>query len=373
MFRKLVLFAALAVSVPFASSADSVPGFGELVPLPGGWWSSDFGIISFADGGTDVTRAFSSSLGVDLATDGTSVFSREFGKIVPSGNPGWVQTEGFGWVLFAVGDLDYGPWLWTERVGWMQYAVTEMGTLFWIPQIQSWGQVQEDGSFYSFDYRSLTPTEDVAVYISEVFGPVSIGEQQGWIYSEEFGYLWAARDSNASWFYSSAREEWLGVTPDGSIWSTREQKFIPKPRSADGSPVDFDINEVVWLQTDVSDWAETSELSSVAINGGQVCFTYEGGTRWRSFLGGTAYFNATPIVIAKTNGRYYASAFQWFRAGFNYRCKPIDSMWKASPAPLRNWRPVSGEKVGFLVSTPSRIGVPTRQFERTNIVWIDWP
>ncbi|MFP4356946.1 MAG: hypothetical protein ACLFSZ_00725 [Puniceicoccaceae bacterium] len=375
MTNRFFLSLSFLAALPFAvsSQADTVPGFGDVSFVKDVWWNSDFGLIAFGNEGRDVSWAFSASLGTGLATDGSAVYSRDYGRITPSGEPGWVMTEGFGWVHFATGDQDYGPWVWTERIGWIKHASTEIGTIFWIPQIQSWGQVQDDGSFYSFNFRKLTPTADPAVFISEIFGPVRIGEAKGWLRSETFGMIWANQDNPGNSFYLSAREEWVGVTGGGGIWSPVEQAFLERPGGAGGAPADFDIANVVWLQTDVSGWPVTSDLSEVSINGGQVCMTFDAGTRWAGFLGGTSYFNATPVVIVKMNGTYYASAFQWFRSGSNRHCKPISAIAPSSPPPISNWRPTTGETVGFMVTTPSRIGVPTRQFERTNIVWIEWP
>ena len=372
-FFSLSLLAALPFGV--SSQADTVPGIGNVSFAKGAWWYSDFGLIAFADEGRDVSRAFSSSLGTELATDGTGVYSRDYGKITPSGEAGWVMTEGFGWVHFATGEQDYGPWVWTQRIGWIKHASSDMGTIFWIPQIQSWGQVQEDGSFYSFDYRRLTPTDDPAIFVSEIFGPVRIGEQKGWLSSETFGMIWASRESEAKSFYSSARDEWIDVLPDNSIWSHVEGRFLDRPSTGDvGAPADFDINNVIWSHTDVSTWPVTSELTSVEFRGGQICLDFDKTNDWKTFIGGSSPFNATPIVIAKVNGRYYAGTYQWFRPswwGPGQTCKPISNVWQNSRIP--GWRPRSGETVGFMVSTPSRAGVPTRQTERTNIVWIQWP
>lgn len=375
MTKTFLLSLSFLAALPFAvvSQAAAVPGFGTVNFSSGSWYESAFGLISFTNGNGDVSRAFSASLGDILATDGSGVYSRVYGRVQPGESAGWVATSHFGWVRFAIGGEDFNRFVWTERVGWIQVDPDPASADPWvfIGLLQSWGKVQSDGSFYSVDHRKLTPTSEPTFFISEVFGLVTVGQVPGWIHSETFGYLWAARGSGGTWFWSEGRNEWLGVMPDNAIWSP-SGGFLPRP-SVDGGPLDFDINNVVWLHTNLSGWEVTSELTDVSITGGAIRMTFDAGTRWRSFLGGTAYFNATPLVVVKINGTYYAGTWQWFRSGSNSHLKTTNYIWEANKAPINRWRPGSGETVGFLVSTPSRLGVPTRQMERTNILWIEWP
>jgi hypothetical protein len=43
------------------------------------------------------------------------------------------------------------------------------------------------------------------------------------VVSDRFGFVWAAGDG--VWFYTTGHG-WLGVTPDGGIWSVNEGRFL---------------------------------------------------------------------------------------------------------------------------------------------------
>jgi len=44
--------------------------------------------------------------------------------------------------------------------------------------------------------------------------------------SDRFGYVWFARDGTGVWFWSETRKEWIGITPQGGLWSTAEKRFL---------------------------------------------------------------------------------------------------------------------------------------------------
>ena len=59
-------------------------------------------------------------------------------------------------------------------------------------------------------------------YQSSRFGTLTLGEQEGWVRSSRFGWCWA---SGSEWVWSSRRQEWLGITPGGGIWSSTKKRF----------------------------------------------------------------------------------------------------------------------------------------------------
>ncbi len=61
---------------------------------------------------------------------------------------------------------------------------------------------------------------------SPTLGPVVLGEFGTWVFTDRFGWIWEAADSADIWFWSQAREDWIGVLPDGGLWSTRDQRFL---------------------------------------------------------------------------------------------------------------------------------------------------
>ena len=57
-----------------------------------------------------------------------------------------------------------------------------------------------------------------------VFGGLTTGDFEGWVSSDRFGWMWANGDE--VWYWSETRKEWLGVTAEGGIWSTAEERFL---------------------------------------------------------------------------------------------------------------------------------------------------
>jgi hypothetical protein len=187
--------------------------------------SPDFGTISFASGGFDRGWAWSLSLRTWLQGLGGRVTSSEYGSLQTGSKEGWVFSEYFGWTFYGTGpELDNG-WVWTERFGWMRFETDDGETRLYVDGLRGFLEVRENGEFYSLDYRLLRP-DSLSDYTSPVFGKVVVGDFAGWIFSERFGWLWAARDSSATWFWSDDRQEWLGVTEDGGVWSTTEGRFL---------------------------------------------------------------------------------------------------------------------------------------------------
>jgi len=89
--------------------------------------------------------------------------------------------------------------------------------------MNSWMVVNPDGSFHSFEWGRLMP-QGMNRYESSIFGGLTTGDFGGWVASDRFGWMWANGDG--VWFWSQGRQEWLGVTEGGGIWSTAEKRFI---------------------------------------------------------------------------------------------------------------------------------------------------
>lgn len=89
---------------------------------------------------------------------------------------------------------------------------------------------------------------------------------------------------------------------------------------------------------------------------------------------------ANSWILVQKDGKWYASTFEWMPK--NNKCKQTlaiagDHIKKFNVIPS-TWKPSSGEKLGFFVSTLIRNGkdwknAPGDKQERTNVVFIDWP
>lgn len=126
---------------------------------------------------------------------------------------------------------------------------------------------------------------------------------------------------------------------------------------------------VIWLDYDVSGWAETSTITSVTIDGSSICIEHTKAGQWPVAHG----VEGNPWVFANVGGQWYAATYEWLRPG--QICKGItaDNIGAhIGRSPLTSWRPQSGELVGFMVSALVRAG-PETVPERSNLVMVRWP
>jgi len=143
---------------------------------------------------------------------------------VTQGAAGWVWDDLFGWLFYA-GDGWYGG----GAYGWMWFSG---GEWFWSSELQGWlGFTSAGGrNLWSPQFRWFTlSASDPYLAHTSTLGDVFVGQYHGasitdgWVISERFGYVWANGDG--IWFYSD-KYGWLGVTPDGGIWSVNEGRFL---------------------------------------------------------------------------------------------------------------------------------------------------
>jgi hypothetical protein len=154
---------------------------------------------------------------------GQQAISDEYGVLSLTGATQWVYSSFFGWTHFGEDENQYGGWVNTERFGWMKFEAAGENTYLWAPLMNSWMAVNGDGSFFSFQWGQLTP-EGLTRYQSSIFGGLTTGDFGGWVSSDRFGWMWANGDG--TWFWSETRQEWLGVTAEGGIWSTKDERFL---------------------------------------------------------------------------------------------------------------------------------------------------
>lgn len=123
-----------------------------------------------------------------------------------------------------------------------------------------------------------------------------------------------------------------------------------------------------WLHTDVSSWAITSQITRVAWGRENLTVDHTMAGRWPVTDG----IEGNPWIIAQVNGQWYAATYEWLRSGQVTKGITAENIGPHTKRPpLEAWRPVPGEQVGFLVSTPARDGQRTAN-ERSNIVKASW-
>jgi hypothetical protein len=157
----------------------------------------------------------------------------------------------------------------------------------------------------------------------------------------------------------------------------------PAP-SPSGGADQIDPRSIAWLSpasTDVSGWPITSTVTEVVQYGDTICVYHTKSGQWPLadvfHDGNGANIEGNIMIVAQINGRWYGSGFDWLGEGRTcknmpaneygrdqVRVWPMDASW-SGPRP--------GDRVGFLVSTPSSDRNPVRTVnERSNIVMITY-
>lgn len=147
------------------------------------------------------------------------------------------------------------------------------------------------------------------------------------------------------------------------------------PNTGGGSGNDaIDLSSVTWLHDNVSGWAQTSTITSASISGSDICIRHTKAGAWPSVTVSGTPLEGNPWVFANIGGKWYAGTYGSLRPG--QVCKGITA-GNIGPSikqsPMTSWRPRSGEKVGFMVSTPARFGPHGSRQERSNVVMVTWP
>ena len=127
---------------------------------------------------------------------------------------------------------------------------------------------------------------------------------------------------------------------------------------------------IIWLDTDVSDWAQTATLNA-GVSGSTINMPYDKAHTWPSQRG----LNANPWVIVNLGGQWYAATFEYFK--FGQTSKPVGVLnGSLGPhiqrAPLNSWRPRSGEQFYLMVSGLARSNARNVR-ERSNPSLVTWP
>jgi hypothetical protein len=227
-------FVLLLLIMPGVYAQSSRQWGGETLTLLGGseFQSAKFGRVIVQENPATSNLAWVPGLGSFLDAQGWGEWSSpEYGNVQrANNNPGWLISSRFGWTHFAPNAQTYDGWTWTERFNWMKFERPGNDVFLWVPMMRSWMAVQPDGTFHSFEWGTLRP-QGMNRYDSSIFGSLTTGDFGGWVSSDRFGWMWA--NGYGTWFWSQTRQEWLGVTPDAGIWSTRGEHFLLKTNEMD--------------------------------------------------------------------------------------------------------------------------------------------
>jgi len=133
--------------------------------------------------------------------------------------------------------------------------------------------------------------------------------------------------------------------------------------------------KTVFLHADISNWPATAKLDAT-VDAQFVRYDYDKRSTWpiaktRASDGGPLVGNC--LAVIERGGKWYCVAWDWMRHGQS--AKGRSSFGGAGghmPGPLADFKPVSGERYGHVVSTPCR-GPERTINERSNVSWAVWP
>ena len=198
----------------------------------------------------------------------------------------------------------------------------------------------------------------------------SVATGEVWTFEMELQAPDEAGTYTTDWRMVHEAVQWFGEALTQEIVVNCDAPVTPDV--PDGPP---DLDEVVWLHTDVSDWAETGVLSSVSISGSQICLDYDKADVWPILdLRGTEVV-ANPWIFIWQDETWYAATWEWMRPG--QICKAMSSVHsshiKVDPFPEDgDWAPTSGQTYWFMMSGLGRWSERT-VLERTNLASVVWP
>jgi hypothetical protein len=220
------------------------------------------------------------------------------------------------------------------------------------------GTVDDQDPFYSGSTRVWLPPE------------VEVGPQEAYFF--EFDLI--APDTpgtyHTDWQMVREHVHWFGETGEEEITVHCEED--EEPQSPSDPP---DLNEVTWLHTDVSQWAQTGTLSTVSLSADQICLDYNKANSWPiKDLNGTKVVG-NPWIFIWENERWYAATWEWLRPGQICKSRSAVAGDHIKQSPFNgdpHWTPKSGKTYWFMVSGLARSSLRNVE-ERTNLMKVVWP
>ena len=138
---------------------------------------------------------------------------------------------------------------------------------------------------------------------------------------------------------------------------------------------------------DISSWAKTSEITDIQINieNGQICISHTKAGQWTPTQNAGSASVEDPVegnawVIVPLDGKGYAAPYDWLGAGepcHMLDVETLDNLYEQLPqrtdvSELERWKPLPGDKIGFLVSGLAKNDLNNVE-ERSNMLVVTLP
>ncbi len=167
-----------------------------------------------------------------------------------------------------------------------------------------------------------------------------------------------------------------GYLPSGS--SAQQSDEEPNQPLQICSPAEQPLQELslartIHLNAAISDFAITSQVSSVSFGENLICMDHSKMGVWPApqALEGNFW------MVARHSGKWFIFSYGGYRRG--ERCKSIrfdhlgeNSGVDGANTSVTNWNPCPGAWVGFFATTPTRSGKIGTALERTDVRWLQW-
>jgi len=160
-------------------------------------YSPIFGELSVVE--SNPHFVWSHALSSWLSTDGTNVWSYDYGWIAPGGGSGWVYTSSMGWVMIH-GHGAEAPWVFSWKYGWIRSNQDGTAANFWSNNLQAWVWSGGGTSAWSSAYGWLVPLNEYGIFQSSSLGTIYTGNYRGWVWSPTYNWMNSLREGTASWF-----------------------------------------------------------------------------------------------------------------------------------------------------------------------------
>ena len=185
--------------------------------------STRFGQISYSNStSTSVTVWVPALNGFIQHRSNGSFYSFDFGTFRLGPNNRWISTQNFGWIYFGFNELELNGWIYSTKFGWMLVQRGGARSWIWVERLRGFVQLR-DGELFSIEWGELRQTGENSFFSSRL-GPITIGDFDGWVRTEEFGWVYANGDQK--WFYAPEQNDWLAILSDGSLFSTARGEVV---------------------------------------------------------------------------------------------------------------------------------------------------
>ncbi len=167
----------------------------------------------------------------------------------------------------------------------------------------------------------------------------------------------------------------------GSSPPTPDPDNPTTPPDAGGAGDAIATQSIAWLHAPPAAFPVSSrldEVSVVAPIGAAPVISWEWThPGWLPVVGNGV--GANMWVIAKVKGVWYGATWEWLRVNPMTKCKATEAkpgqppFIQAKAWPINAWYPASGEEVGWMISTPCRMGYQGAVRGRSRILVTRWP